>query len=220
MVRNDFTPLSSNLRTTISFILHLRMRSSVLCSRLLLVALSPAGAIVVLHGPESTKRASKPASGGHRLLVDLEDAPLFDDGSDLWSCDPFQPHRAPLVHHTRSSSVHACVSALDRPSVRRPAPRPASTIQARRWDRSCLRSWARVGRSYPSRRCTRPWGCRPIRSRSRTPTCCRRRARGNFSTSRLPWPTAGTPMDVHRRRGSSMHAARVSRCSWPGIDRA
>lgn len=94
------------------------MPSSVLYTRLLLVALSPAGAIVVLHGPESTKRASKPASGGHRLLVDLEDAPLFDDGSDLWSCDPFQPHRAPLVHGTRSSSVYACVSALDRPSVR------------------------------------------------------------------------------------------------------
>ena len=202
---------SCNLRTTISFILQLRMPSSVLFTRLLLVALSPAGAIVVLHGPESTKPASKPASGGHRLLVDLEDAPLFDDGSDLWSCDPFQPHRAPLAHGTRSSSVYACVSVLDRPSVRRPAPRPASTIQARQWDRSCLRSWARVGRSYPSRRCTRPWGCRPIRSRSRTPTCCRRRAHGNFSTSRLPWPTAGAPKDVYRRRGSSIQVARERR---------
>ena len=88
---------------------------------LLLVALSPAGAIVVLHGPDNTKRESKPASHRHRLLVDLEDAPLFDDGSDLWSCDPFQPHRAPLVHSIRSHSVHACVSAFCRPSLRRPA---------------------------------------------------------------------------------------------------
>ena len=180
------------------------MPSSVLCSRLLLlVALSPAGSIVVLHGPESTKRASKPASGGHRLLVDLEDAPLFDDGSDLWSRDPFQPHRS--VRRSCITHVAAAYMLVLVPSVRRPAPRTASTIQARRWDRSCLRSWARVGRSYPSRRCTRPWGCRPIRSRSRTPFCCRRPARGNFSTSRLPWPTAaGTPMDVHRWRGSSM----------------
>ena len=79
-----------------------------LCGRLLLIAAlsRTCAAIVVLHGPESTKRMSNPTSGGNRLLVDLEDAPLFDEGSELWSCDPFQPHRAPFVHRTRSSSVH------------------------------------------------------------------------------------------------------------------
>ena len=71
--------------------------ASVVVAAVLLAALCPAVGIKVVHGPESTKPASPPACGARRLLVDLEDAPLYDDGSNLWSCDPFEPHRAPHV---------------------------------------------------------------------------------------------------------------------------
>ena len=86
---------------------------SVVVGAVLLAALCPAGGIKVMHGPESTKPASPPACGARRLLVDLEDAPLYDDGSNLWSCDPFEPHRAP---HVGARAARA--SASDRPAQR------------------------------------------------------------------------------------------------------
>ena len=92
--------------------------ASLVVAVVLLAALCPAGGIKVVHGPESTKPASPPACGARRLLVDLEDAPLYDDGSNLWSCDPFEPHRAPHV----GARVRVLAQLADRPSARTPAP--------------------------------------------------------------------------------------------------
>ena len=99
-----------------------------LVSGVLLAALSPASGIVVVHGPESTKPASPPACGAHRLLVDLEDTPLFDDGSNLWSCDPFQPHRAPHVGARERVLAHPTDPARGGPHPRGPTLHPAPTI--------------------------------------------------------------------------------------------
>ena len=98
---------------------------SLVVAAVLLAALCPAVGIKVVHGPESTKPASPPACGARRLLVDLEDAPLYDDGSNLWSCDPFEPHRAPHV----GARVHVLADPTGpaRGGLHRRGPHPAPT---------------------------------------------------------------------------------------------
>ena len=70
---------------------------------LMLAFLSPATSMTIAakrtpsHNtmPAVVIPAKKPTET-RKLLVDLTDAPLYEEASKLWSCDPFEPHRSPM----------------------------------------------------------------------------------------------------------------------------
>ena len=74
------------------------------CITLLMLAfLSPAASMTIAAKPTPSHNtmpavvipAKKPTET-RKLLVDLTDAPLYEEASKLWSCDPFEPHRSPM----------------------------------------------------------------------------------------------------------------------------